>query len=128
ETKLAGAGVDPLQIKPSMPVPDDFDAIWNAQKKRLAEVPMNARLTPVAARSTETAEVFDLKADAVGEMPVSGYFVRPRGATPKSLPAILTVHGAGVRSAGASTGVGSWVSQNMMELNLNAHGIPNGES
>ncbi len=125
EAKLAGAGVDPLQIKPSLPVPDDFDAFWQAQKKRLADVPMNARLTPVEKSTNEKIETFDLKADAVGDMPVSGYFVRPRGATAKSLPAILTVHGAGVRSSSAST---NWANQNMMSLDLNAHGIANGES
>jgi len=128
ETKLAGAGVDPLSIKPSLPVPDDFDAFWTAQKARLAQVPVNARLTPVPARSTEKAEVFDLQADAVGDAPVSGYYMRPVGAKSKSLPAILTLHGAGVRSAGANTGVGSWVDQNMLHLDINAHGLPNGES
>ncbi len=128
ETKLAGAGIDPLSIKPSMPVPDDFDAFWSEQKARLAQVPVNARLTPVPARSTEQAEVFDLQADALGEAPVSGYYMRPVGAKPKSHPAILTLHGAGVRSAGASAGVGSWVSQNMLHLDINAHGLPNGES
>jgi cephalosporin-C deacetylase-like acetyl esterase len=124
EFKLAGAGVDPLQIKPSLPVPDDFDAFWQAQKKRLAAVPMNVRLTPVEKLSSEKNEVFDLQADAVGEAPVSGYYVRPRGAAPKSLPAILTVHGAGVRSSGASA---NWANQNMMSLDINAHGLPNGE-
>lgn len=128
ETKLAGAGVDPLLIKPSMPVPADFDAFWASQKARLAQFPVNARLTAVPERSTEQAEVFDLKADAVGETPVSGYYMRPRNAKPKSLPAILTLHGAGVRSAGANTGVGSWVSQDMLALDINAHGLPNGES
>lgn len=127
ELKLAGAGVDPLQIKPSMPLPVDFDAFWNAQKERLAQIPINARLTPMPQRSTEQIEVFDLKADAVGEAPVSGYYLRPVGAKPKSLPAILTVHGAGVNSAGANTGAGGWASQNMLALDINAHGIPNGE-
>ena len=44
---LGAAGVDPLQIKPSLPAPDDFDAFWNGKKQQLAAVPINARLTPV---------------------------------------------------------------------------------
>src|ERR1035438_1671313 len=44
---VAGAGIDPLQIKPSLPVPADFDEFWSAQKKKLAGVPINAKLTPV---------------------------------------------------------------------------------
>src|SRR6185369_16238037 len=44
---LGGAAIDPLLIKPSMPVPDDFDEFWAAQKKTLDAVPVNARLTSV---------------------------------------------------------------------------------
>ena len=32
---LAGAGFNPLDIKPSMPVPNDFEAYWNIQKEIL---------------------------------------------------------------------------------------------
>ena len=46
-TAIASAAFDPLQIKPSMPVPDDFDAFWDAQKAALAEVPLKSKLTPV---------------------------------------------------------------------------------
>ena len=35
---LAGAGFDVLQIKPSLPAPDDFDAYWDKQKKILGEI------------------------------------------------------------------------------------------
>src|SRR6185503_18875278 len=81
---LAGAGISPLEIKPSAPAPADFDAFWAAQKKLLAAVPVNARLTP--AKSTrENVEAFDLQADSVGA-PVSGYFARPVGAKRRSLP------------------------------------------
>ncbi len=123
-TALAGAAVDPLQIKPSLPVPADFDEFWAAQKKKLAAVPVNARLTP-ATSSTAGVECFDLQADSVGA-PVSGYYARPVGARPKSLPIILTVHGAGVRSSqlGAATG---WAAKGMLALDINAHGLPNGK-
>jgi hypothetical protein len=99
----AGAGFDPLQIKPSLPVPDDFDAYWAGLKKKLAEIPVNARLTPVTRTSTNI-ETFDVQADSLGA-PVSGYFARPTGAKPRSLPIILTVHGAGVRSSSLGAAV-----------------------
>jgi cephalosporin-C deacetylase-like acetyl esterase len=120
---LAGAGYSPLQIKPSLPVPDDFDAFWAGLKKKLAAIPVNPRLTPVSGAATNT-EAFDLQADSLGA-PVSGYFARPTGAKPGSLPIILTVHGAGVRSAnlGAATG---WARQGFLALDINAHGLPNG--
>jgi len=121
-TALGGAAVDPLQIKPSLPVPADFDEFWAAQKKKLAAVPVNARLTPVKSSVTDV-ECFDLQADSVGA-PVSGYFARPVGAKPKSLPIILTVHGAGVKSS-VLGGVTGWAQKGMLALDINAHGLPN---
>ena len=123
-TGLGGAGLDPLKIKPSLPVPADFDAFWADQKKQLAAVPMNPRLTPVKSPQPDIA-AFDLQADSVGA-PVSGYFAKPENAKPKSLPIILLVHGAGVNnsSLGGATG---WAKQNFLALDINAHGSPNGQ-
>ena len=123
-TALGGAGIDPLKIKPSQPVPEDFDAFWAAQKKLLAAVPVNARLTPVKSPATGV-ETFDLQADAIGA-PVSGYFARPEKAQPKSLPIILTVHGAGVNSSSLG-GAAGWAKQNFLAMDINAHGLPNGQ-
>lgn len=123
-TALAGAGVDPLRIKPSLPVPRDFDRFWAAQKKRLAAVPVNARLTPVKSPEQGVA-CFDLQADSVGA-PVSGYFAKPESAQPRSLPIILTVHGAGVRSSSLG-GAADWARRGFLALDINAHGIPNGK-
>ena len=123
-TATAGAGIEPLKIKPSLPVPDDFDAFWSEQKKKLAVIPINPRLTPVKSPQAEI-ECFDLQADSVGA-PVSGYFAKPVGAKPKSLPIMLTVHGAGVRSAGLGAAV-AWAKQGFLALDINAHGIPNGK-
>ena len=120
---LGGAGLSPLEIKPSQPVPEDFDAFWNAQKKALAAVPMNARLTAVKS-PREGVTTFDLQAVSVGA-PVSGYFARPDDAKPHSLPAILTVHGAGVNSSNLG-GAASWAKEGALALDLNAHGLPNG--
>ncbi|QIF00744.1 acetylxylan esterase [Roseimicrobium sp. ORNL1] len=121
---LGGAAVDPLLIKPSLPVPDDFDAFWDAQKKKLAAVPAKSTLTPVPS-PTKKAETFDVKVDALGA-PVSGYFARPVNAKPKSLPIILMVHGAGVSSSNLPSAA-SWAENGMLAFNMNAHGIPNGK-
>lgn len=123
---LAAAAYDPLQIKPSMPVPEDFDAFWTAQKAALAKVPLKSTLTPVTT-AVKGVEAFDLQVECLGGKPVSGYFGRPKGAKPKSLPAILHVHGAGVRSS--NPGSVSWALNEggMLSLDINAHGIPNGK-
>lgn len=124
---IAAAGYDPEQLKPSMPVPDDFDSFWKTQKEKLAAVPMNPRLTPItdhkAVNSTDL-ELFDVQLDSVGA-PVSGYYIRPKNAAKGSLPAILTLHGAGVRSAGINA---EWCGKEggMISFDINAHGLPNG--
>jgi cephalosporin-C deacetylase len=123
---MAGGGYDPLQLKPSMPVPEDFDAFWNAQKAALAQVPAKATLTPVTTGAPKGVEAFDVQIDCLGK-PVSGYFGKPLNAKAKSLPAILHVHGAGVGSS--NLGSVSWALQEggMLSLDINAHGLPNGK-
>lgn len=119
-----GAGIDPTEIKPSMPVPDDFDAFWDAQKKKLAAIPLNAQM--VEAKSTsKTVVAYDIKADSVGSQ-ISGYFAKPIGAKPRSLPVVMTVHGAGVQSSSLGGAIG-WASQGFLAMDMNAHGIANGK-
>lgn len=122
----AGAAVEPNQIGLSMPCPDDFDAFWAAQKKRLAEVPLEPKLTPVEASSIPAGvEAFDVQVPCAGGAPVSAYFARPKDAKPKSLPIYLTVHGAGVRSS-SLVNPANQAAQGRLAMDLNAHGIPNG--
>lgn len=123
---MAAAGYDPLQLKPSMPVPEDFDAFWDAQKAALALVPMKSTLTPVTTGVPKGVAAFDVQIDCLGK-PVSGYFGKPLQAKPKSLPAILHVHGAGVRSS--NLGSVAWATNEggMLSMDINAHGLPNGK-
>jgi cephalosporin-C deacetylase len=119
----AGAGVDPLAIKPSLPVPDDFDVLWAEKKALLAQVPLKAQEKRVNSGSN-SLDAYDVQVDALGA-PVSGYVVLPKGAKPGSLPAILTLHGAGVVSASLSRATG-WAQEGMLAMDINAHGLPNG--
>jgi cephalosporin-C deacetylase-like acetyl esterase len=88
---------------------------------------MKPVLTPVPVPKGYKGKVesFDVKINCPGGAPVSGYFSKPVGAKPKSLPAIITYHGAGVRSSN----VQNWrAAQGMLALDINAHGIENGKS
>lgn len=123
-TALAGAGIAPLEIKPSLPVPDDFEAFWKSQKEKLSAVPMKPTLTPEA-NAPDGLEVYDVQVECLGA-PVSGYFARPKGAAAKSLPAILTVHGAGVGSSNRGS-VTRWGAEGALAMDINAHGLPNGK-
>ena len=125
-TAVGAAAIDPLEIKPSLPAPDDFDAFWAEKKKELAAVPINAKLTPVPLPPNRTGvELFEYQADSIGA-PSVGYYGRPAGAKPKSLPAVLFVPGAGVRSANLDAAAG-WSKSGMLFIDLNAHGIPDGK-
>jgi len=121
----AAAAVDPLEIKPSLPVPDDFDAFWNEQKSLLSAIPLNVRLTPVAS-PLAGVECFDLQADGWNG-PLSGYLAMPKGAIPGTLPAIIVPHGAGVRGSVLLTAA-KWAHTGFLALDFNANGLPNGKS
>ena len=124
-TKLAGAAVDPQQIAPSLPVPDDFDAYWAQQRKLVEAEPLQPTITEVPSKKTEIA-MYDVQANCPGGLPMSGYFGKPKNAKPASLPAILSLHGAGVRSSNFDS-VARHASYGAIALDINAHGLPNGK-
>ena len=121
---IAAAGFSPEKIGLSLPVPDDFDDFWIDQKHQLAEIPLEPVLTPVE-YDDESIECYDLQTPCLGGAPVSGYFAKPKAAEPKSLPAILWVHGAGVRGSSLPNAV-KGARAGMLSLDVNAHGLPNG--
>ena len=117
-----GAMVEPEKILPFMKEPDDFDAFWDKVKAELAAVPMKElERVPVP---NDKVQVFDVKIACAGDKPVSGYLCIPKDAKPGSCPAIVTFHGAGVYSAVKQL---TWASQGAIALDVNAHGIVNGE-
>jgi cephalosporin-C deacetylase-like acetyl esterase len=123
-TARATGAFDPLAIQPRASAPEDFDAFWAAQKKRLAAMPPDVRLTPVET-TVKGVELFDVQADSV-DGPMSGYLARPAGAKPKSCPAIVFPHAAGMRSARTSFPT-HYAARGCIALDFNAHGLPNGK-
>ncbi len=123
-----GVGVEVEKIRPGKNAPADFDEFWKSQKTRLAKVPYNATmrpLPPLNASLDGLVEAFEVKVDCVDGVPVQGYYARPAKAKPKSCGAVLSLHGAGVRSSSRFDGrVGS----NWIGMDINAHGIDNGKS
>jgi len=120
-----GVGFEPVRIAPSLPVPEDFDSFWKSQLAKLAEVAINPKLTLLTEPVKKGVVTHDVLLDCLGA-PVSGYFSKPEGAEPKSLPAILMLHGAGVRSANA-VGTMGWAGNGLLAMDINAHGISNGK-
>lgn len=118
------AGFSPQDIRPSLPVPDDFDTFWSAQKTALAQVEMKATLTPVSSPA-KGVDAFDVQVTCLGA-PVSGYYGKPQAAKAKSCPAILFVHGAGVSSSSLAAVAWSTREGGLLSMDINAHGLPNG--
>jgi len=121
---MAGAAIEPTKIPRSLPVPDDFDAFWDGMKKKLAAVPLEPKLVTVKS-PLKDVESFDVTAPALG-LQISGYMSKPIGAKPKSLPIILTVHGAGVSDSSLG-GSANWAAKGFLAMDMNAHGLPNGK-
>jgi len=122
---VAAVGFSPEKIGLSLPVPDDFDKFWAEQKRLLSEVAPAPKLTPVDHGDASIA-CFDAEVQCLGGAPVSGYFAKPKTAEAKSLPAILWVHGAGVRSSSLSNAV-KGAQSGFLSMDINAHGLPNGK-
>ncbi len=121
-----GAMVAPLEIKSAGEEPKDFDAFWKACREELDKVPVKAELVKVDVPAEQQGKLdcYDVKVDCAGGMPVSGYLVKPVEAKPKSLPAIVSFHGAGVRSANKPF---TYAYRGAIAFDVNAHGIINGQ-
>ena len=119
----AGAMVEPEKIKAGCSEPADFKKFWDDQKAFLAKIPVKAERTEVPLKGKQGTgfKCYDVKVDCVDKVPVSGYLSIPVGAKPKSLPAVISFHGAGVASAGKP------LRNNAISFDVNAHGILNGQ-
>ena len=124
-TAYGGAGVSPTKLPVSMKVPGDFDEFWAAQKAKLAKSSMEFTAEPQTVEKGIEAVDIQIQAEEGGP-PVSGYFAKPTEAAPKSLPAVLWVHGAGVRSSSLPQALNG-AREGFLSMDINAHGIPNGK-
>jgi cephalosporin-C deacetylase-like acetyl esterase len=116
-----GAGVDVDKIKRFSPEPKDFDAWWAAQKKLLASVPPKATLKEV--KTTNGVKIYELYVDCFGPRPVSGYFLVPENAAPKSCVARCGFQGYGFYSQKCPDyAVWRCRTHNEIFLEINAHG------
>lgn len=124
---IGGAGVDPLLLQTKVLEPADFDEFWNKAKEELGKVPVKAELVPVEVKNEkikDKVKCFDVKVACAGSMPVSGYLAMPADAKPRSCPALVSYHGAGVRSSNMPL---HYAVDGFIAFDVNAHGIENGK-
>jgi cephalosporin-C deacetylase-like acetyl esterase len=122
---VAGAAYEPLKIKAAAVMPNDFDIFWSQMKAQLSCIPINAIFTSITSDSNKV-DTFDVKMDCIGKN-VYGYYARPIKAKPKSCPAIITLHGAGVSSARKDL-ITYFANNGFIALEINANGVENGKS
>nr|WKN35702.1 acetylxylan esterase [Tunicatimonas sp. TK19036] len=131
ESASIGLVVDPESFEPGTERPKDLDRYWKQEKKALRKLPMDMKTTPVD-DIQEGYTCSDVELTCLGPKPARGYFAKPEGAAPKSLPIVLYVHAAGVK--------GSWclaqpenamryatMGKGALAFDLNAHGMLNGQ-
>jgi cephalosporin-C deacetylase-like acetyl esterase len=120
---LAAAAFDPYKIEPTAKMPDDFDAFWQAGKKELAQVPIDAKLEHVAKQSDDRVDCYKITLGNIEGKRVHGWLSVPKSKGP--FPAVLTVPGAGVYGIGPDKG---HAYLGALSLNIIIHDIPVDES
>ena len=121
-----GVLASPEKCLPAREEPSDFDAFWEAEKKKLASIPLEILEKCPVCLPEEAKEKFlawDMKISCAGPAPVSGYLTMPEEAAEgkKKLPVVVSYHGGGVRSSVLH------FRENAITFDVNAHGIVNGK-
>ena len=122
----AGAGVEPLKIKPSMKVPYDFDSFWDKRKAQVKAMPLIVKKVKTSVDNPKykgKVECFDIQINCPGGKGVSAYLTQPLNAGNKSLPLLICFHAAGVRS---SIKQYAYAAKGFLVIDVNAHGMKNG--
>ena len=82
--------------------PPDFDAYWKEAKENLAKVPMNAEITPVPEKDTQTGRLYKVTLDSYDGVSIVGWYYVPKDIDPlypsvstKQYPALQITPGYG---------------------------------
>ena len=120
---LGTAGFAPERIQPTQINPPDFDAFWEAERARLAAVPLDARWTALPDYGTADVECSQINLQNVGltsgTSRLYGVLCMPRAAG--KYPAVLSVPGAGVRPY---RGLPVLAGRGVITFQIGIHGIP----
>jgi cephalosporin-C deacetylase len=126
-----GSMVEPEKLQPGTVAPKDFKAYWKEQKKALNALPWDIKSTQVKNENIPAGfSCEDKELNCLGPKPARGYFAKPEGAKPKSLPAVLLVHAAGVKGSWCRSepvNAIKYAKMGALCFDLNAHGMLNGQ-
>ncbi|WP_426059264.1 acetylxylan esterase [Hymenobacter sp. B1770] len=116
---LVKVGFSPERIAPTVALPADFSAFWEAAKAEAAKVPMDAHLTFLPEHSTSTVDVYlvNLQHYKHGQR-LYGFLCKPKA--PGKYPVLFSPPGAGVKPAAPNT---FFADQGFISLSTEIHGI-----
>ncbi|HWA10738.1 MAG TPA: acetylxylan esterase [Opitutaceae bacterium] len=122
---LATAAFAREKIKPTQTEPADFDVFWAKAKADLSALPIDTKLTPMPAETTDKHEAFAVDLQNVGTPPAAtsrfyGILYVPRGEGP--FPAMMSPPGAGVR--GPDRDIWGWADLGFIVLYVGIHEVP----
>ncbi len=112
--------IDRDRITPTVKMPEDFTAYWDAQRALDDKMPLDAETRLLPERCTSTVDVYEvsyLYTRGGGRM--FGILCVPKA--PGKYPAILNVPGAGIRPYAGSVGTAE---RGYIVLDVGIHGIP----
>ena len=117
---LSTVGFDPGLIKPAASSPSDFVQFWDKAKADLAKIPIDARMTLIPERSTETVNVYhvNLQNFRMGAR-LFGILCMPK--KEGKYPALLRVPGAGIRPYNGDIATAE---KGVITFEIGIHGIP----
>lgn len=120
---LATAAFRPESIQPTQQDPTDFDQFWAAGKSALAELPVDAQVTPLPEYGNASADCYhvNLQNVGMGAAPSRFYGILCEPKAPGKYPALLSVPGAGVRPY---RGLAEMAGRGIITLQVGIHGIP----
>ncbi|WP_373516001.1 acetylxylan esterase [Persicitalea sp.] len=116
---LGTAGFSPEKIQASVTKPTNFDQFWTEAKADLAKIPLDAEMTLLPDRCTETVNVYHVSLRNHGNSRLYGILSMPK--KEGKYPALLHVPGAGVR---AYNGDITNAEKGIITFQIGIHGVP----
>lgn len=117
---IATAAFSPESIKPTQVLPDDFKEFWNQAKAAADKIPLDAKITLLPERCTESVDVYQVNIqNFISGSRIYGILARPK--KEGKYPAILQVPGAGIRPY---AGIIDLAEKGIITLQIGIHGIP----
>lgn len=114
---LAAFGFDPGKIEATTVDPEDFDRFWRTARERLAEIPLDARVTRLEQYSGVNVDCYAVSFANVDDTRIYGFLSVPRGRE-APFPAYVTVPGAG---PGPTAPSAHWATRGALSLVMGVH-------